>query len=392
MFLRMFLNTNLLNQSILQQTMWFMKKSYTKKVKIDGKEVDIHIIYNAGKIKSYTTSFKKNLYHEPQTKVYAEKIHPDFILDFLGALTEKVLEDDPSLIVTDPFAINLGLRKLDSHIAGRYHGDISSLPCAFITLNSRSFEMDFFAMMEHIRSNPDKFNTFRSESNFADHLGDTIRHELRHHLEKARFIADGRAQEKYRSTLMTRLYNISYLATAVRREAVTTFESKIDERYPLNALELRRLMEVFTTISLINIDTYLKYCYQHNMAMLMSYIIALNYLKSKKDVEFAQWANKAAKKINKYLSKDRGIYLEPFPEKDIQMVVDHIKEMSVEEYFQEYEKACKKLGISGKNRFLTWRNYKKAMKWAYDIDMMFARRRGFLPNLVKGIVKKYFFG
>jgi hypothetical protein len=373
--------------------MWFFKKSRTRKVHIAGKEVDINVIYNPRKLRSYAKDFKRNLSYEPQTKALAEKVGPDFVINIFDAVIERVLKEDPSLILTDPFSVNLGIRKMGFHTAGFYEGGISSPPCAFININSVLFELSFFSATDRIRADPEFFHTFLSDSKFMRYVEGTIRHELRHHSEAERFRLERRAQKKFSSKLMPYICYALDVATEVRGEAVTTFESELlSGSTKVKTFDVKDLMKAFRVSDIQSINHCLNLNCQHQMALLMSYIIALNYLKTEHRSEWAQWANKAAKRINKLLSKEKNVRLEILPEKEIKMVVDHMEKMSMEEYFQEYEKACKRLGISGKNRFLTWRNYKKAMHHAYEIDMMFARRRGFLPNLVKGIIKKYFFG
>jgi hypothetical protein len=370
------------------------QKSFTKEVKLHGKEVDINIVYDPKEVLEFTDVLRQALYRAQSADVLpgTEKAGAEVIVHFCSDLIEQSLKDDPSLIPTDPFSVNMKIGDLPSRISLAYDHRISSPPCAFILGNIAFFDNTFRILAEKSGGDTKLLN-----SEALKHLKAVIKHELRHHSEARLFKYDDAALERFRENNMSHIVAVVKAAAEVRIEAVAVFESDLligkDMILPWDNSHIREFMKAFRKADLEKLVEYVHLKFHHTVAIVMSYIVALDHLKSKAElVESREWLNRSAKRLDSELKEADQIRLAPFPRKLIRKAAMHMTKMNTEEFLREYERACKRLGISRRNRLITWKAYKKAVHKAYKKELKMIEKSGFFPKLVVKALKKFFFG
>jgi hypothetical protein len=128
----------------------------------------------------------------------------------------------------------------------------------------------------------------------------------------------------------------------------------------------------------------------YDVAIMMSFTIILDHMKRNTgDQTVRQTLNDAAKKTNEALSKHTNIQLPGLPEHDARREVEYIGSLSTEEFMRQYEIACKRLGISRKNRLLTLTAYQKGIQKAYKIYVSDMEEHGFMTKWAELTLRKF---
>ena len=369
-------------------------------VKIHGKEVHISVNYtdvavfsNATKELAVGLGKYANLATEVLGQLDKKEAptatipHLDgMILHLCVSAAKKVLTDNPSFITADHFSLSIavGPRIIPRALLGIYKSALSSPAAALIKINLDTLQAQILDTIGNaITRNPKLGIHFQEmvEQAGVYMLEQLLLHELYHHKELDLHANEVRAMRHLiKNKVPAPMIIITILAAKVRTEAVATFQEVMgrtgkrikheDISFFMKALDdLDSVPESW----LIKMFTAVPY----ELGVLMCCIILLDYGKKRCDAKGRQMLNKAADQINSLLSQGKDIDLSPTAPQVVREVANHISSMNTEQFMIAYERACKRLGISRKNRLLTWTNYRKAVGKAQKKYLKLMEENGF---------------
>ncbi|MBW2964035.1 hypothetical protein KY363_01120 [Candidatus Woesearchaeota archaeon] len=380
------------------------KKSKTSHLNLHGIEIDINMVFDPKATKSFALKISDFVHRRFSVSYLVEKskgeskrlvpFDEDHLLDMCIDSCTELLSKHPEFITAHKFSLNVKICSGSAASAATYNAGISSEPCAFIELNLDYINHLYESISAELAKQGGSSEPLltRASPYVQQELESSIRHELRHHTERTLINeTDLKKKDIFRKTgvngtLMTWVY---IQASKVRIEAVTTFESRFRSHRPtVNLRHIRMLMDSMEKVESLDISTIMRSdtsAFAYDMGVLMSFIISLDfYKKVTDDQESRRGANQIAEFIDTEMTRNKDwIDLPQIPPEYVHYTVDHLSKMSMEEFFREYEKACKRLGFSEKNILLSWTNYRKCMKRSYQAYIKKVASEGFISRLIE---------
>ncbi|MBU2560667.1 MAG: hypothetical protein KKD17_00055 [Nanoarchaeota archaeon] len=377
-----------------------MTNSFSKKTHIHSKKVEVNVTYNPERM-GIVGSIIQTFFAKKEEPALASQqaisshdlpgqISTQDVLEICTSVTERVLHKNPGFITADPFLVNISIKRLPSNIMAVYHDTISSAPCAFVTVNLNTINLEAKRAIERRKgSMPAVMDDLRTV------LAAYLQHELRHHSEKNIFQHD--------MTVLKNLFrqgtNMAYVfasASAARKEAVTSLETQLSGRRIFIDVKLAKsCMRAIATGDAKGVSLKEMIGSAHNMGTFMATMILLKMLKRYAPNQAGRAQINAGVK-NIVANLDKGI--EKFeipmnlPEQYTRSIIHRLSSTDMEGFFREYEIACKQLGIPNKHRLITWHGYKKMMGRAYQRDLEEIKKEGFLTRKVKQCLGRFMDG
>ncbi|MFC1691153.1 hypothetical protein ACFL0W_03130 [Nanoarchaeota archaeon] len=364
------------------------KKAVSRELKVHGKHVKLNVLFNPAElemVKEIAGIFFRTNRLEIIESELDDVVSVDAILEMALDALQNVLETEPSLVITDYFSVNLAItNKMNEKFFGQYFSGISFSSCAFIGVNGNLIADHFLHSLKKFEDDTKKVH----EAMFHE-LRYILNHELRHHFE-SRIINNKVKTSKNilkRERNVLPVFHVYILAARVREEGVTTFEGMLKKgKFTFKMDNLRKLIDGLRNIKdirLLNSLSISRVPYDAGSAMCL--MIALNYLRKNSAEQEKAEIYHVIRHIDEVMdSPDKFTLI--LSKETIRKCLLVLSKLSMEEFFKEYEKACKKLKLSKAKRLITWRKYRQVMKKAYKESLELIEIGGFsVDSIIKEI-------